>query len=324
MDYKKELEKLSTEELKDIVVIGENLHIPNSKASVAKRILDYRIANESIKAVQSNLAGMINIGKTYDSYIKSAGASLSAISSISNSLASIPTLYKDLLTLPSTSAINSLMLTLKDVQKTAGTAAWQEIANSAINSPILESVKSIGNINLNFSNPVPNSVPIQQEIVSNIESALDEKTDTIYNFAAYKWLFTTETLLRKIIEEKVIKPSTEILSSKIPQAMLNSWNEKKHEEEANIHSGNTNYSLIEYSDFTDLKSIFQKKSTRRLLAKYINEDNLATITSKLFELEPIRLKIAHSRALTVDEFDTIRVYAKKISRLLESLNSPSE
>ena len=100
--------------------------------------------------------------------------------------------------------------------------------------------------------------------------------------------------------------------------MLDKWEEKRKIEEENLHIDHIKYDSIEYSDFTDLKIILEKRTTISLVKNVISETNLKTITSKLTELKPIRIKIAHSRALTEDEFNTIKIYSDKIKKVLRN------
>ena len=350
-----ELNKMTDEELEEIVIKGENLHIQNSRASTAKRILDLRRQKSIQKATQQNqnlaktaakfselpFAGLADavsklneqplanladavtqLNKSLIPNIASANATISALGSLTDSLNTIPQMYAKAIKIP-TFDNSQLFSALKNVQSIAGTVLWQDIANSTINSPILNVVKEIQTVPLPQTYPAkPDNTPkpiIPKELAEEITSATSQKADTIFNFPAYKYFFHLETFLREFIKKNVIDPNKNNLHTKIPQEMINEWEEKKKREEENpISEKGVYYGLIEYSDFTDLKRILEKRTTLSLVKHLINEENLKTITSKLHELEPIRLKIAHSRAVTEKEFETLRIYAGKIQKILPS------
>lgn len=312
-----ELEKMTDEELKAIVIRGDNLHIPNSQASTAKRILDYRRMQNY---VIPNLTAPLKTFDTILNNVRAANASLSTvanvardINNIAGTLASIGSAQQ-----AAVKNVNSLVTSLKSVQETAGTAMWQEIVSNAVNSHMEDVVNNIRRINLpQIPTEItePSSI-IPKELGEEIAYANTQQSDNIYNFPAYKYIFNLEVYLRIFITKHIIEPNKHQLASKIPQKMLDAWEEKKNAEERNKHVDHTGYELIEYSDFTDIKTILEKTSTVNLVKGIISEENLKTITSKLIELEPIRLKIAHSRALTKKEFETLEMYSEKITKIL--------
>lgn len=253
------------------------------------------------------------------SNIASANATIAAAANLTDSLSKISQMYTTAIKLP-TFDNTQLFSAIKNVQAIAETPVWADIANSTINSQILNVVKDIQAVKLPLTYPVTfvdNPRPIiPKKLVQEITSATSQKADTIFNFPAYKYFFYLETFLRKFIEKNVIEPNKDNLNAKIPEEMTTKWEEKKKCEEENPFFEKGDYSLIEYSDFTDLKKILEKRTTRPLVKHLINEETLKTITSKLHELEPIRLKIAHSRAVTEKEFETLKIYAEKIQKIL--------
>ncbi len=304
MNYSDELNQLSDEELENIYIKGENINISTSRASAAKRILDSR----------RNKSYVVNFPTfkvpTFKG-IGSANASLSALSNINQSIDKIANAYAQ-----AGSSVNTLAKSLASVQKTAGTQVWQEIAKNTAGSQILDSVKDIQRLNIETLNKTSSQNFLPTKLAEDITSVNKQKKDIIFNFPAYKYIFNLEFYLRIFITKHIIEPNKKQIASKIPDDMLNKWKDKKKDEEKNIHVNNANYDLIEYSDFTDLKIILEKRTTIALIKDKISETNLKTITSKLTELEPIRLKIAHSRALTKDEFNTLKMYSDKIKKVL--------
>ncbi len=93
--------------------------------------------------------------------------------------------------------------------------------------------------------------------------------------------------------------------------MLKEWKSRKEEEEKNpVIDGN--YELIDYSDFTDLKRIFEKGRNYKLFEDIINQEHFKVVISKLHELDPIRKKIAHSRSLSKKEMSRLVLYTEDI------------
>lgn len=310
MDYFDNLNQLSDEELEKIYIKGENLHIPTSRASTAKRILDSR-RNKSYVVNFPTL----NIPTFSVPSIGSANASLSALSDINQSIKNIANVYSQAGAAP-LSLVNTLHKNLESIQQIAGTPTWQEIAKNTIGSQILNTVNSIQGLNLqSLDNRTPQDL-LPKKLAKEITFVREQETDTIFNFPAYTYIFNLEVYLRSFITKYIIEPNKHQLPSKIPADMLRSWEEKKKAEEDNRHVDKAEYALIEYSDFTDLKIILEKRTTISLVKDVISETNLKTITSKLVELEPIRLKIAHSRALTEVEFNTLKIYSDKIKKVL--------
>ena len=61
--------------------------------------------------------------------------------------------------------------------------------------------------------------------------------------------------------------------------------------------------------------ILKKGKNREKLRDIINDQEFESVVSKLHELDPIRKKIAHSRPLTLVEFDRIKMYGEDITKL---------
>lgn len=155
-----------------------------------------------------------------------------------------------------------------------------------------------------------------EEIHEELEEAIESDKDIIFNYDAYRFLYDLERLLRGLIKKRIIEPYSDMLPNKIHKTLLDKWEERKKEEEQNKLVDN-GYDLIEYSDFTDLKTIFEKGKNLDLFSDVANKEELKALISKLHELDPIRKKIAHSRALSKREFDKLRMYAEDINRIFK-------
>ena len=92
--------------------------------------------------------------------------------------------------------------------------------------------------------------------------------------------------------------------------MLDDWKYKKLKENPNSLEDESN--LIDYSDFTDLKAILEKGKNKKLFEDLFTEEEMKVLTSKLHELNPIRIKIAHFRDLTMNELHRLTLYSNDI------------
>ena len=156
----------------------------------------------------------------------------------------------------------------------------------------------------------------EEEIEHEIQFISEQNEDFLFNFEAYEHLYDLEHYLRGLIQVRIIEPNKSNLENKIPPEMIEEWKSRKEEEEKNpLIDGN--YELIDYSDFTDLKRIFEKGRNYKLFEDTINQEHFKVVISKLHELDPIRKKIAHSRPLSKKELDRLILYTEDISKIFK-------
>jgi len=156
----------------------------------------------------------------------------------------------------------------------------------------------------------------EEEIEHEIQFISEQNADSLFNFEAYEHLYDLERYLRGLIQVKIIEPNKSNLENKIPPEMIEEWKSRKEEEEKNpLIDGN--YELIDYSDFTDLKHIFEKGRNYKLFEDIINQEHFKAVISKLHEMDPIRKKIAHSRPLSKKELDRLILYTEDISKIFK-------
>ncbi|MGE0793461.1 MAG: hypothetical protein AB7V77_04770 [Candidatus Woesearchaeota archaeon] len=170
-----------------------------------------------------------------------------------------------------------------------------------------------------FRNITPQNIEEKEEEIKQTIQSIEEikDQDAIFNFEAYKFLFEIETFLRSLIHKKIIEAFPKDLESKIPSEKLKMWQDKKNQELKNKYCDDVDYPLIQYSNFTDLKEIFEMKKNRKLFSDLITDEELKVILSKLQELDPIRKKIAHSRVITKDELKRIELYNADIVKIMQ-------
>jgi hypothetical protein len=137
-------------------------------------------------------------------------------------------------------------------------------------------------------------------------STANERSSFEFNNEAYGFLSDLETYLRYLIRKRIIEPHKKSLESKIPKDILSRWEERKSSDPSN------EYDLTYYSDFTDLKVIFEKGKNKDLFKDIFNNEEYKALITKLHELDPIRKKIAHFRPLTKIEFTRLVLYHNDI------------
>lgn len=156
----------------------------------------------------------------------------------------------------------------------------------------------------------------EKEIEHEIQFISEQNKDFLFNFPAYELCYGFERYLRGLIQARIIEPNKSNIGNKIPPEMIEEWKSRKEEEEKNpLVDGS--YDLIDYSDFTDLKRIFDKGKNHKLFEDIINQEQFKTVISKLHELDPIRKKIAHSRPLSKKEFDRLILYTEDIRKIFK-------
>lgn len=261
---------------------------------------------------------------TFSSLLANIDATKSSLATLSNVTSNLNKVYEEYQQFGSALIKNANSLTqapiinaINNIQSVARTYNWTELVNNAIGSQTVQAVQAIQGLDINnLVLPTPENRIIPKDIQEKIAKTQSGSPDTIYNFNAYKIIFNLEIFLRKIITKYIIDPTpASDLPSKISEETLESWKQTKDEELNNPWIDHLKYDLIDYSDFTDLKKILEKSTSVKLLQRVINKEDLTTITSKLHELEPLRLKVAHSRALSKKEFDTIKFYWERISKI---------
>jgi len=149
-----------------------------------------------------------------------------------------------------------------------------------------------------------------------LKSALDDVEVSIrieYNIEAYKALITLERFLRDMIQEK---NNFEKIDNKKIRKIWGKCKKRMKKESKIKLCENNGYGLIEYSDFKDLRTIFEY--SRDLFQDLIQEDDSLAVITKIHELEPIRNKIAHSRLITKKELTRIKLYQEDILKLLSN------
>lgn len=145
----------------------------------------------------------------------------------------------------------------------------------------------------------------------DIDFISGQNKDFTFNFPAYELLCNLEIYLRLLINKIIIEPNAGNLKNKIPVDILTKWEKRKDIEENNSLSDGE-YELIDYSDFTDIKIIFEKRNIFKLFKGIFSQEQFKSVTSKLHELDPIRKKIAHFRPISEADLNRLILYSDDI------------
>jgi len=128
----------------------------------------------------------------------------------------------------------------------------------------------------------------------------------------YALLYILENELRKLIENELPKVSSKWWKERIPEDVRRNA-EKRIEKKKQLwpwHPAKSK-NILHFLDFTDyMKIIVRKGNWRDVFQRIFNDKDL--LLGKLKELKPIRDSIAHSRFLTQNERDILRINAKSI------------
>ena len=120
--------------------------------------------------------------------------------------------------------------------------------------------------------------------------------------------------MRRLIEDKLQTVAKKNwLKERVPdKEMIERWKERM--EEDTDYEGESR--LIDYSDFGDLSSIILKGDNWKCCFESVF-GNKMQFEAKMVELQPIRKRIGHSRTLSDEDNDTLRLYSQKILRSIE-------
>jgi hypothetical protein len=152
-------------------------------------------------------------------------------------------------------------------------------------------------------------------IRKDLEIVKNADTDPQFNIEGYKDLFKLETDLRNLIQFKIIDPHQKSIKDVIPNDILSkSIKKMKSDEDDPLIKPSPRW--IDYTDFTHLAKILNMEGNKARINTSVNDKEFHIAISKLYEMESIRNKIAHSRQLTKDELTTLSKNRKDVLKLL--------
>jgi hypothetical protein len=256
--------------------------------------------------------------KVYGRTFQKLSSDVVATSAVYDASHNIAKIFRNSLTVP----INSITLTpvfemVKSQQKIFESLAIQplffpDFSPIFATSAFVSRLADVADPGLTIPQALGKSVP---EIERELDNVIESDEDAIFNFEGYAVLYHLERFLRDLIEQKICLKEPKMISNRIPKEIINQWKYRREEEKKNSNVSGQ-YDLIDYSDFTDLKMIFEKGKNIQLFRDICSEEQFRAVISKMNELDPIRKKIAHSRPLRKEEFDRLKMYAEDIDRIL--------
>jgi len=268
-----------------------------------------------LKEISKSLEEM---SKVYGETFQKLTSDVIATSAVFDASHNIAKLFRNSLTIP----MNSITLTpvfeiVKSQQKVFESLAIQypsfpNFSPTFATSAFISRLADVADPRLTIPQALGKSIP---EIERELDDVIESDEDAIFNFEGYKVLYNLERFLRDLVQNRICLKEPKMIRNRIPKEILDSWKERRTDEQKNPFVAGK-YDLIDYSDFTDLKMIFEKGKNMQLFLDVCSEDQFRGVISKLNELDPIRKKIAHSRALTKVEFDRLKMYAEDIDRIL--------
>lgn len=133
------------------------------------------------------------------------------------------------------------------------------------------------------------------------------------NHNAYAILLRFERKVRGFISDAMYASFGEHwMKRQLPQGMLDKWMEKKETAERN---GADSLPPIEYADFTDYKSIIERKDNwDRVFSQYFGRKE--DIRESFQRLSPVRIATMHSRIVTLDDQLLLLVETRRITRAM--------
>ena len=132
---------------------------------------------------------------------------------------------------------------------------------------------------------------------------------------AFEELRRFELALRRFIEEVMQETfGNDWMKRQLPPNMLDGWTEKK---EKAIRAGEVEQALIDYADFSDYKSIIEKRDNWNQVFKHVfqRSDDVRESFQRLF---PVRIATMHARLVTKDDHLLLLVETRRVLKAIEA------
>lgn len=128
-----------------------------------------------------------------------------------------------------------------------------------------------------------------------------------FNVHGYQWIYVLERELRTLILNQLSAKNPASWERRLPDGMIEKWREKHQS------SGDPDQPLINFADFTDYEPIILKRDNWRECFKviFLREE---AVREAFNRLRPLRLMIAHMRALTSEEVLMLHLETRQLLR----------
>lgn len=145
------------------------------------------------------------------------------------------------------------------------------------------------------------------------EDYSDQEADLSRAEAAYSILMRFEHALRRYIEKAMMERfGSNWMKQQLPNNMLDSWTEKR---EKAIKSGQPEFPLIDYADFTDYKAIIDRRDNWKEVFQF-HFGRQEDVRESLQRLFPVRIATMHSRIITLDDDLFLRAETRRILKAI--------
>lgn len=144
-----------------------------------------------------------------------------------------------------------------------------------------------------------------------------EKLIPVENAAAFEMICHFEMRLRQFIDAKMCALfGSDWPRLRLPQGMLEKWEEKRR---SAIAAGEQVQPLICYADFSDYQRIIRGNSNwRHVFSSVFRRESL--VEEALFRLGQLRIPTMHSRPISTDDIERIRVETRILLRVIGGLD----
>jgi Swt1-like HEPN len=167
---------------------------------------------------------------------------------------------------------------------------------------------------------------LQEDAVSGVEEYSlseteneDERQGFARTNAAHDRLQRFETHVRRFIDRQMTAAfGTDWIKHQLPGSMLIAWREKKQKA---VDSGEKEWPLLAYADFTDYVPIIMRKDNWEKVFKPIFQRR-EFVQESFQRLYPIRICTMHARIITQDDELYLHVEIKRILRAIKSDDTP--
>jgi len=160
---------------------------------------------------------------------------------------------------------------------------------------------------------------LEIKLVSGVEEVLNdaivdyktyvkkaEEPTEVFDKEPHILLDDLETAIRKCIKSNMEKASKNWWIERIPPDVRQKADERRNKDEIKRDP-------IQYLDFTDYVKIITRRDNWREIFQVIFKDQDISV-AKLKELEPIRNAVRHTRKLTTEQRDKLKVHSRDIMR----------
>lgn len=156
---------------------------------------------------------------------------------------------------------------------------------------------------------------LESEPAADVDDEDEDEDEVARARIAFEELRRFELALRRFIEEVMQETfGNDWMKRQLPPHMLDGWIEKKVKA---VRAGEVEQPLIDYADFSDYKSIIEKKDNWNQVFKHVfqRSDDVRESFQRLF---PVRIATMHARLVTKDDHLLLLVETRRVLRAIKA------